>query len=86
MSRAKITGDDVRPASEFRFTKKPTVMAVSTFAAVLPNELLVTRRASDLFNLPGSTPVLAHWHGAHRTDGFALAVGELKAKAFLAVS
>ena len=27
------------------------------------------------------TPVLAHWHGSYRTDGFSTTVGELKEKA-----
>jgi hypothetical protein len=78
---SKITGNDIRPRSEFRFTNKPTNCAASTIAAVLPGELRVTRRASDLLNLPENTPVLVHWHGERRTDGFALTVGELKAKA-----
>lgn len=43
-------------------------------------ELRVTRRAADLLDLP-ETPVLAHWHGEWRTDGFATTVGELKDKA-----
>jgi hypothetical protein len=75
----KITGD-VRPGADFRFTAKPTVAAASTFAALLPDELRFTRRAAELFNLPGDTPVLANWHGAHHTEGFATTVGELKAK------
>jgi hypothetical protein len=29
----------------------------------------------------GDTPVLAHWHGQYRTDGFSTTVAELKAKA-----
>jgi hypothetical protein len=47
----------------------------------MPGELRVTRHASQLFDLPDRTPVLAHWHGQYRTDGFATTVGELKAKA-----
>jgi hypothetical protein len=78
----KITGD-VRDGSEFRFSAKPDNAAPSTFAAVLPNELRVTRHAAQLFGLPATTPVLAHWHGQYRTEGFATTVGELKAKADL---
>jgi hypothetical protein len=56
-------------------------MAASTFLAILPDEVKVTRRATDLFDLPDKTPVLAHRHGERRTGGFAMTVGELKAKA-----
>jgi hypothetical protein len=31
-----------------------------------------------LFHLPEDAPVLAHWHGSNRTDGFAMTVGMLK--------
>ena len=59
----------------------PRNMAASTFLAILPDEVKVTRRATDLFDLPDKTPVLAHRHGERRTGGFAMTVGELKAKA-----
>ena len=75
----KITGD-VRPGSEFKLTSKPGNLASATFVAALPGELRVTRRLIDLFDLPDDTPVIAHWHGAHRTDGFATTVLELKQK------
>ena len=75
----KITGD-IRCGSEFKFVRKPNVMAASTFIAVLPGELRVTRRFSDLADLPDETPVVAHWHGTHRTDAFACTVLELKEK------
>jgi len=35
----------------------------------------VTRRPSDLLDLPSTTDVLAHWHGEWRTD---VTVGQLK--------
>jgi hypothetical protein len=76
----KITGD-VRPGAEFQLTAKPSNMAQSTFAAVLPEEIRVTRRLTELFDLPNDTPVLAHWHGEWRTDGFATTIGELRIKA-----
>jgi hypothetical protein len=71
------------PARGFGFIA--TDQAPSTFAALLPDELRVTKRAADLFKLPDDTPVLAHWHGQWRTDGFATTVGQLKAKAATAV-
>ena len=61
--------------------RPPRNMAASTFLAILPDEVKVTRRATDLFDLPDKTPVLAHRHGERRTGGFAMTVGELKAKA-----
>jgi hypothetical protein len=72
-----ITGD-VRPGREFQLTAKPTNMARSTFVAAADGNLIVTRRVSDLFALPDETPVVAHWHGEHRTDGFDMTVGSLK--------
>jgi hypothetical protein len=42
----KITGD-VRAGVEFRFSAKPDNAGPSTFAAVLPNELRVTRPSLD---------------------------------------
>lgn len=76
----KITGD-VRPGTEFQILTKPTSCASSTFAALTPEGLTVTRRLADLYAYPDDTPVLAHWHGSYRTDGFATTVGELKQKA-----
>ena len=79
-AQAPITGE-VRPGSEFRFENKPSNAAAATFAALVDGRLVVTRYAAHLFHLPDDTPVLAHWHGQWRTDGFATTVGELKAKA-----
>lgn len=79
----EITGD-VRPGAEFEITAKPTNCASSTFAALTPNGLTVTRRLAELFAFPDDTPVLAHWHGSYRTDGFSTTVGELKEKALSA--
>ena len=76
----KITGD-VRPGNEFKVTSSATTKAPATFIAVLTDELRVTRKLSELFDLPDTTPVIAHWHGTHRTDGFTTTVAELKAKA-----
>ena len=78
-----IIGDDLRPGDEFKFVSNPANRASSTFAALTSDGLLVTRRATDLFDLPKDTPVLAHWHGERRTDGFATTVGMLKAKALV---
>jgi hypothetical protein len=75
-----ITGD-IRPGAEFRFTNKPSNKAASTFAALVDDKLVVTRRAEELFTLPDSTPVLAHWHGERRTDGFSMTVSLLEKKA-----
>jgi hypothetical protein len=75
-----ITGD-ARPGQEFQFATNPSNLAASTFFALVDGRLVVTRRADDLFCLPSETPVLAHWHGSYRTDGFAMTVGILKEKA-----
>lgn len=75
----KITGD-IRPGNEFKITTSTTAKAPATFIAVLPSELRVTRRLSELFDLPDDTPVIAQWHGTHRTDGFSTTIAELKAK------
>ena len=79
-NHALITGD-VRPGAEFQFTAKPSNLAASTFTALVNGKLVVTRCAMNLFQLPDDTPVLAHWHGQYRTEGFAMTVAELKAKA-----
>ena len=78
-----IIGGDLRPGDEFKFVLNPANCASSTFAALTGDGLLVTRRATDLFHLPKDTPVLAHWHGERGTDGFAMTVGTLKAKALV---
>ena len=67
-----------RPGSEFRLTAKATNTSNATFVAVEGSTIHVTRRLSDLFEFPDQTPVVAHWHGERRTDGFALTVGELR--------
>lgn len=77
----KISGADLRPGAEFSVTTKPSNKAASTFAALTRDGLAVTRRLADLWSLPDNTPVLAHWHGEYRTDGFSTTVGELKSKA-----
>jgi hypothetical protein len=74
-------GYDLRPGAEFEFTSKPSNMAASTFTAVRPERVIVTRRFTSLESLPAETPVIAHWHGERRTDAFLSTVGELKAKA-----
>jgi len=76
----KITGA-VRPGNEFQLTVKPTSLACSTFAAILPDEIKVTRRLADILTLPDDVLVIAHWHGEWHTDAFATTVKELKDKA-----
>jgi hypothetical protein len=73
----KIIGN-VRPGSEFQLTEKPTNAAQSTFTALVNGSMRVTRRLSEFLGLPDDTPVLAHWHGQWRTDGFATSIGELR--------
>jgi hypothetical protein len=82
LSITSETGD-LRSGDEFKFVCNPANCASSTFAALTGDGLLVTRRATALFHLSEDTPVLAHWHGQHRTDGFAMTVGVLKAKALV---
>jgi hypothetical protein len=72
--------DDLRDGEEFIFVKKPTVQAPSTFTAVTNDEIIVTRRFSNIGHLPDATPVIAHWHGQYRTEGFLSTVGYLKKK------
>jgi len=76
-----ISGPGVRAGDQFEFILKPSRKSASTFAAITPTGVIVTNRATDLWELPDYTPVLAHWHGHWRTDGFAMTVGLLKAKA-----
>jgi hypothetical protein len=81
MSRIRITGSDVRPGSDFQFTAKPDNNADSTFAAILPDEVRVTRRATDLFEPArrnSGAGALARLLAQH---GLATTAGELKAKA-----
>jgi len=76
----KIEGPDVRDGSEFRLLRKPTQAQASTFSVLHDGGLYVTRKPTDVLSLFGdrpNLPVLAHWHGEYRTDGFALTVGEL---------
>ena len=77
----KVVSETLRPGSEFRFVSRPTNMAAANFIAVKKDELIITRRASDLFALSDDTTVIANWHGERRADAFLLTVAELKAKA-----
>jgi hypothetical protein len=77
----KVVSETVRPGSEFQFDSKPANMAAANFIAVTKDELLITRRASDLFALADDTTVIANWHGEWRTDAFLLTVAQLKEKA-----
>ncbi len=77
----KITGESLRSGSEFQFVSKPTVMASANFIAIKEGEIIVTRRASDLFDLSDQVSVIANWHGERRTDAFLLTIRDLKAKA-----
>lgn len=79
MTAFTITG--ARPGSEFRLIELATRMSSAIFVAVWDGTIHVTRRLSDLFSLPDEAPVVAHWHGQYRTDGFALTVGELRSLA-----
>lgn len=76
-----FVGDCIQDGTRFRLLKKATSQAPSTFTARRGDSMHVTRRLADLFDLPDETPVLAHWHGERRTDGFRLTVGALKALA-----
>jgi hypothetical protein len=77
----RITGDDLRDGDEFEFTNKPSNLASALFIAITDDEVIATREFSALGRLPDKTPVIANWHGQHRTDGFLTTVGELKKKA-----
>jgi hypothetical protein len=79
MTAFTITG--ARPGSEFRLTERADRLSNATFVAVWDGTIHVTRRLSDLFSMPDEVPVVAHWHGQYRTDGFALTVGELRSLA-----
>jgi hypothetical protein len=74
----KITGWDVRDGDEFELTADPANVAQGTFIALLPGEARVSRRLTDLFGLPDSTPVIANWHGQRRTDSFATSIAALR--------
>ena len=77
----KIVGDDLRNGGEFEFTNKPGNMASALFIAVTDDGIVATRTFTTLVRYPDKTPVIANWHGQHRTDGFLTTVGELKKKA-----
>ena len=72
---------DVRSGADYVLTAKPENLSNSTFCALTKQGLHVTRRLVDLFQYDDDTPVLAHWHGQFKTDGFATTVGELKRQA-----
>lgn len=74
----KIYGSELKPASEFKFTNTLTSMSASTFSALTEEGLFVSRTFYDLKDLPEETPVMAHWHGARRTDAFVGTLGEFK--------
>jgi len=72
-----ITGD-MRPETEFRLQVKPENMQAASFIALGADEVVVSRRLTDLFRLPDDCVVLANWHGERRTDVFRTTVGYLK--------
>jgi hypothetical protein len=74
----RIAGTDVRLGSDFRLTCKPSSASSATFVAVHDGVIRVTRRLTDIIHLPDETPVVAHWHGQYRTDGFAMTIADLK--------
>ena len=77
-----FAGTALRERNEFQILIRPENQASSTFMApISETEILVTRRAQELFHLPDETPVVAHWHGGRRTAAFSLTIGLLKAKA-----
>jgi hypothetical protein len=69
---------DARPEHEFQFENFPGNLAQAAFVAIVDGGAVVTRRATDLFELPDDCPVVANWHGQRRTDAFATTVGYLK--------
>ncbi|HEY5299358.1 MAG TPA: hypothetical protein VIJ55_01670 [Acetobacteraceae bacterium] len=77
----EITGESLRPGTEFRFTVKPKNAAAANFLAITNDEIIVTRRATDLFALPDDVLMIANWHGERRTDAFLMTIRELRAKA-----
>jgi hypothetical protein len=77
----RIVSETLRPGCEFEYCAKPTSLAAANFIAIEKDEVIVTRRAADLFGLPDDTPVIANWHGEWRTDAFLTSVAELKSKA-----
>jgi len=74
----KIYGPELHPAVEFKFMNTLTSMSASTFSALTEEGLFVSRTFYDLCALPDNTPVMAHWHGARRTDAFVGTLGEFK--------
>jgi hypothetical protein len=77
----RVTGESLRDGKEFCFIGKPGNAAAANFVAITDDEVIVTRRATDLFALPDEVPVIANWHGEWRTDAFLLTIGDLRAKA-----
>lgn len=78
---ATFTIVGARPGTEFRLTEMANRQSSATFVAVSDGAIHVTRRLADLFGMADGVPVVAHWHGQYRTDGFALTVGELRSLA-----
>ena len=76
----KITSESIRSGSEFQFQTKPERAAAANFIALNGDEVIVTRYAAELFQLPDKTQMIANWHGVNRTDAFLLTVGDLKMK------
>jgi hypothetical protein len=77
----EIIREDLRDGEEFEFTNNPGNMASALFIAITDSEVVITRKFTALCRYPDKTPVIANWHGAHRTDGFLTTIGELKKKA-----
>jgi hypothetical protein len=77
----RIVSETLRPGCELEYCDKPTNLAAANFIAVEADEVIVTRRAADLFKLPDDTPVIANWRGERRNDAFPTNVAELKSKA-----
>ena len=73
-----IGGEDLRDGSEFRLTEVSHRKTSANFIAISNHEIIVTRRLSDILDLPQSTEVLANWHGERRTDLFRTNIGMLR--------
>ncbi len=71
---------ETRPGSEFRLLVSHAAKATATFVGptVDGSAMRVTHRAAELFDLPDSAEILAHWHGKWRTEAFALTIGQLR--------
>jgi len=72
-----ITGD-FRPETEFKLTAPPQNMQQAAFIAINRDYVIVTRRLSEILELPEDCPVIANWHGERRTDAFSTTVGYLR--------